>query len=162
MGPGEKQSQEADLECAYEVGKIVAGTGAVLLCGGMTGTMESAAKGAQAVGGIVVGIGSTMDKRDLNEYVDIPIMTGMHAGRNFINIVSSDLLIFVSVGSPGTLSELAFAIQLEKPVVIIRGSKKLKDYIEAFKSPSIYFTTSVSELEKEVKKIIKTFTSGRR
>lgn len=151
MGPGKNQASEADIQCAYEIGKIVSATGAVLLCGGMTGVMESVAKAAQENGGLVVGVGPTMDKHDLNAYIDIPLMTGMHAGRNFINIASSDMLIFVGVGSPGTLSELAFAIQLEKPTIIIRASQKLKDFIEELKSPSVVFVATIIELEQKVK-----------
>lgn len=79
MGPGEKQSSKEDIECAFEVGKIVAKTGAVLLCGGMSGTMEASAKGAQEAGGLTAGIGPTKDKADMNQYVDIPLLTSMSA-----------------------------------------------------------------------------------
>lgn len=153
MGPGEQQSSQEDLKYAYEIGKMVAKSGAVLLCGGMTGVMEYSAKGAQEAGGLTIGIGPTKDKKDMNKYLDIPILTGMHAGRNYMNILSSDFVIFIGVGSPGTLSELAFAIQLEKPVVIINGSKKLQDYIEEFKSPSVYFTSNLREVEEKINNI---------
>jgi uncharacterized protein (TIGR00725 family) len=136
------------------VGKIVANTKSVLLCGGMTGTMESSARGAQDMGGLVLGIGPTMDKNDMNKHIDIPILTGMHAGRNFINVLSSDILIFVSVGSPGTLSELAFAIQLNKPIIVIRGSEKLRTYVEELKAGSAYFAESISDLEKKLKELL--------
>jgi len=156
MGPGSKEAENDDLICAYEVGKIVAGTKCVLLCGGMTGTMEASAKGSSEAGGLVVGIGPTMDKLEMNKYVDVPILTGMHAGRNFINVLSSDVLIFVSVGSPGTLSELAFAIQLGKPTIVIRGSDSLKSYILGLKSKSVNFVDSLSDLQQVLMKLIKT------
>ena len=147
MGPGQKQATPEDIRCAYEMGKIVAKTGSVLLCGGMTGVMEASAKGAQENSGTVLGIGPTMDKKEMNKYIDIPVVTGMNAGRNFMNILSSDALIFVSIGSPGTLSELAYAIQLGKPSIVIRGSDKLKSYIEEFHASSVQFVDTLAELE---------------
>lgn len=110
MGSGEKEAIKSDLECAYEVGKIIAQNNLVLLCGGMTGVMEYSAKGAKDSGGLVLGIGPTTDKNEMNKYIDIPVVTGMRSGRNYMNILSSDLVVFIRVGSPGTLSELAFAL----------------------------------------------------
>ncbi len=153
MGPGEKQATQEDVECAFEIGKLVAKTDSVLLCGGMSGTMESSAKGAKEAGGLTVGIGPTKDKNDMNEYLDIPLLTGMHAGRNFMNVISSDILIFVSVGSPGTLSELAFAIQMGKPSIIIHGSEKMKDYINELSGKDIYFVDSLDELQIELNRL---------
>ena len=150
MGPGSNQATEADLKCAYEIGKIVASAGFVLLCGGMTGTMEQAAKGAKERNGLVVGIGPTMDKSDLNQYVDIPIMTGMNSGRNYINILSSDLVIFVGVASAGTLSELAFALKLNKPSIILMASEKLKAFIEEFGNRNVHFLESTTNLGQQL------------
>jgi len=146
MGPGEKEATKGDLECAFEVGKLVARTGSVLLCGGMSGTMETNAKGAQEAGGLTVGIGPTKDKTNMNQYIDIPLLTNMSSGRNYMNAISSDILIFVSVGSPGTLSELAFAIQMEIPSIVIRASVKLKSYISEFPQESVTFVDSMEEL----------------
>lgn len=154
MGPGEKQATKENIECAYHIGKLVGSAGAVLLCGGMSGTMEASAKGAQEVGGLTVGIGPTKDKQDLNQYIDIPILTAMHAGRNFINVLSSDILIFVGVGSAGTLSELAFAIQLEKPIFIVGNSQKLKDYISDFTDNKVIFLGSYEELRPHLNALI--------
>lgn len=154
MGPGEKEATQEDIECAFQVGKIVAKTGVVLLCGGMSGVMEASAKGAQEAGGLTVGIGPTKDKADMNQYIDIPLLTSMSAGRNFMNAISSDILIFVSVGSPGTLSELAFAIQMEVPSIIIRGSEKLKSYINEFAGDSVTFVDSTEELEAKLHKLL--------
>jgi uncharacterized protein (TIGR00725 family) len=155
MGPGEKQASKEDLKCAFEVGKLVAGTGAVLLCGGMSGTMEESAKGAQEAGGLTVGIGPTKDKADMNQYLDIPLLTSMSAGRNFINVISSDILIFVSIGSPGTLSELAYAIQMEIPSIVIRGSEKLQSCINEFTEGVVTFVDSMEELQAKLDELLK-------
>ncbi len=150
MGPGQKQASEKDLELAYEVGKLVGESGAVLLCGAMTGVMELSAKGAKEVGGITLGIGPVSDKAEINSFIDIPVMTGMGPARNFMNIISSDILIFISVGSPGTLSELAFAIQMNKQSFVINGSEKLKSYIEELDSNNVTFIESLEEIKSKL------------
>lgn len=90
----------------------------------------------------------------MNQYIDIPLLTGMHAGRNFMNIISSDVVIFVSIGSPGTLSELAFAIQMERPSIVMHGSEKLKSYIDEILNGVVMFADSLSELETNLKKLL--------
>lgn len=155
MGPGEKNATKEDIDCAYEVGKIVANTGSVLLCGGMTGVMEASAMGAHENGGIVLGISPTMEKKDMNKFVDIPVVTGMSSGRNFINILSSDILVFISVRSPGTLSELAHAVQQKKNSFVIRANEHLQNYISEVDSSSVKFLENASTLEEELKSLLK-------
>lgn len=154
MGAGEKQATEEDIAYAYKIGRLVGSIGAVLLCGGMSGTMESSAKGAKETGGLTIGIGPTKEKSDMNPYIDISIPTGMHAGRNFLNVLSSDILIFVGVGSPGTLSELAFALQLEKPIFIARYSSVLKNYLEDFAPSKAVFIDNIEDLKIQLDRFI--------
>ncbi len=155
MGPGQKEATESDLQIAYEIGKLVAEKDAVLLTGGMSGVMEVSARGAQETGGITVGIGPTRDKSEMNPFMDIALLTGMGGGRNFMNVLSSDILIFVSVASPGTLSELAFAIQLEKPTLVIDASEALKKYISEFKDLTVVFVDTVDEVKGQLKDLLK-------
>lgn len=154
MGPGEKQATAEDLSCAFEVGKIVGQSGAALLCGGMKGTMTESARGAKEVDGTTIGIGPTGDKADMNKYIDYPLLTSMHAGRNYMNIISSDVLVFVSVGSPGTLSELAYAIQMERPSIIIRGSDKLMAYINEMEPENLTFVDTLEELNIKLTELL--------
>jgi uncharacterized protein (TIGR00725 family) len=51
--------------------------------------------------------------------VDIPISTGLGIGRNVIIARTADAVIAVG-GEYGTLSEIAFSLQMGKPVVGIR------------------------------------------
>lgn len=101
---------------AEEVGRHVARRGAVLICGGMGGVMRAACRGAAEAGGVTIGIlpGDRADQA--NEYVKIRIVTDMGHARNFILVHSSDVLIAIA-GEYGTLSELAIALKLGKPVV---------------------------------------------
>lgn len=101
---------------AEEVGREIAKKGAILICGGLGGVMEASAKGAKAEGGITVGILPGFDPSDANPFIDIKIVTGLSHARNVLVVHSSDVLIAVS-GGYGTLSEIAIALKLLKPVV---------------------------------------------
>jgi len=101
---------------AERVGRAIAEAGAVLLCGGLGGVMEAASRGAARAGGTVVGLLPGFEARDANRWVGIPIVTGMDQARNVILVRSSDAVIAVG-GRYGTLSEIALALKLGRPVV---------------------------------------------
>jgi uncharacterized protein (TIGR00725 family) len=101
---------------AAEVGAAVARAGATLLCGGLRGVMEAAARGAAEAGGVVVGLLPGFHRRDANRWVTIPIVTGLDQARNVVLVRSCDALIAVG-GMYGTLSEIALALKLGIPVV---------------------------------------------
>ncbi len=102
-------------ETAHEVGKLIARAGAILICGGLTGVMEAACKGAKEAGGATIGILPGLNINDANPYVDIPVATGLGHGRNLIIINTAQAMIAIS-GRYGTLSEIGFALQSGKPV----------------------------------------------
>jgi uncharacterized protein (TIGR00725 family) len=101
---------------AEKVGRLVAQKDFVLVCGGLGGAMEAVSRGAKAEGGLTVGILPQEHKRDVNEYIDIPIVSGLGIGRNVIIARTADAVISIG-GEYGTLSEIAFALQMGKPVV---------------------------------------------
>jgi uncharacterized protein (TIGR00725 family) len=116
---GGHKPEKSLLREAEEVGRLIAQKGAVLVCGGLGGIMEAASKGAKSWGGITVGILPQDDSEDSNPYIDIPLATGLGIGRNMIIARSADALIAIG-GEYGTLSEIAFALQMGKPVVGIK------------------------------------------
>lgn len=116
---GGRRVEKGLLREAEEIGRLIAESGALLVCGGLSGVMEAAARGAKAGGGPTIGILPQDHRRDANPFIDIPIITGMGIGRNVIIARSADGLIAVG-GHYGTLSEIAFALQLGKPVVGLR------------------------------------------
>jgi len=116
---GGRRIDKALLAEAEEVGKLIAKSGAILVCGGLGGVMEAASKGAQSEGGVTVGILPQDNPDRANQYIDIPVTTGLGIGRNVIIARTADALIAVG-GEYGTLSEIAFALQLKKPVVGIK------------------------------------------
>ncbi len=133
---GGSQCSKEQAEAAYRVGQQVATQNAVLLCGGGSGVMEAAAKGAAEAGGITVGVLWGGDKSSANRYIRIPIVTNLGDARNPINILSSDLVVAIG-GSGGTLSEIALALKNGKEVLgydtcepIFSGGHKPNNFIK--------------------------------
>lgn len=120
MGAGDCDADTAAL--AREVGRLVAERGAVLLCGGRGGVMEAAAAGARGAGGLVIGVLPGRDARESppNPHVEVALFTGLGDGRNYVNACSSDALIAIG-GRWGTLSEIALAKKVGRPVVLLRS-----------------------------------------
>jgi uncharacterized protein (TIGR00725 family) len=104
------------LDIAYDVGRLVADKGAILVCGGLSGVMEAAARGAKRAGGLTVGILPGNSPADANAHIDIAVATGMGYSRNNLVVMNSDVLIAVD-GQFGTLSEIAYARVHDKKVV---------------------------------------------
>ena len=101
---------------AERVGAAIAAAGAALVCGGLGGVMEAASRGAARAGGVVVGVLPGLERSDANPWVTIPIVTGMDQARNVILVRSCDAVIAIG-GMYGTLSEIALALKLGRPVI---------------------------------------------
>ena len=101
---------------AEEVGRLIAQKGGIVICGGLGGVMEAAAKGAKEAGGTTIGVLPGANPDDANKYIDIPLPTGIGYARNVIIVNASQAVIAVD-GKYGTLSEIAFCLQLGVPVV---------------------------------------------
>jgi uncharacterized protein (TIGR00725 family) len=101
---------------AEEVGRLLGQKGAVLVCGGMTGVMEAACRGAKSAGATTLGILPTSTRSSSNDYVDIAVATGMGEMRNALIVRTVDAVIAVG-GEFGTLSEIALALKIGVPVV---------------------------------------------
>ena len=114
IGPGHCSQQAAIL--AEQVGREIAQCSALLICGGLGGVMAAAAKGACEAGGTTVGILPGFMMEEANPHITIPIVTGMSHARNVLVVRSSHALIAVE-GGYGTLSEIAIALKLGKPVI---------------------------------------------
>lgn len=113
---GARECSKEIEKLAFDVGYGIAKRGAILICGGLTGVMEAACRGAKEANGVTVGILPGTDKDDANPYVDIPIVTGMSVARNIILVRSSEVVIAIA-GRYGTLSEIALALNVGKPVI---------------------------------------------
>jgi uncharacterized protein (TIGR00725 family) len=112
---GGAKPEEKFLKIAYAVGQLIAKKGAILVCGGLGGVMEAAARGAKKSGGLSVGILPGNFPKDANRYIDIPIATGMGYSRNSLVVMNADVLIAID-GEYGTLSEIAYGCVHEKKI----------------------------------------------
>lgn len=113
---GGQRPDEEFLALAEEVGRLIAQRGSAVICGGLSGVMEAACKGAKEAGGLTVGVIPTIDKADANPYVDVVIATGLGTARNVVIVRSADAIIAID-GSFGTLSEISHAFEQGKKVV---------------------------------------------
>lgn len=116
-GPADATDEEASM--AEEVGRRLAERGAVVVCGGLGGVMDAAARGARAAGGLAVGILPGESRSGASPHLTAAIATGMGEGRNALLVRSADAVIAIS-GEFGTLSEIALALKTGKPVVGLR------------------------------------------
>ena len=106
---------------AEETGRLLAQRGAILVCGGLGGVVEAAARGARANGGTTVGILPGPDPAAANAHIAIPLATGLGEMRNFLIVRTAHALIAIG-GGVGTLSEIALAQRIGKPVVGLHDS----------------------------------------
>lgn len=119
IGGGTCSAKETSL--AEDVGRRLADSGAILVCGGLGGVMEAVAKGAKSNGGLTVGILPGTDPNAANSYIDLPLATGLGEMRNFLIVRVAQALIAIG-GGVGTLSEIALAQRTEKPVIGLHDS----------------------------------------
>lgn len=112
IGAGE--CSDGICEAAETIGYLIAANGATLICGGLGGVMEAACRGAKEAGGMTVGIIPGLDGG--NRHLDVVIRTGLGHARNILIVQSADAVIAVG-GGYGTLSEIAVALKIGKPVL---------------------------------------------
>ena len=115
IGSSRPRSQEL-LDLGEGVGRELARRGAMVVCGGLSGVMEAVCRGAKAEGGATIGILPGRQSEEANRYVDIPIVTTMGYSRNIIVVHTGAAVIAVG-GAFGTLSEIAYALDAEIPVI---------------------------------------------
>ena len=116
---GESRPTADMSDLAEEVGRLLAEAGATVVCGGGHGAMAAVCRGAKAAGGTTIGILPGPDASRANEWVDIPIPTGMGQARNVIIVRTGQAVIAVG-GRYGTLSEIAHALKEGVPVIGLR------------------------------------------
>jgi len=120
-------------EKAREVGRLVAEKGAVIVCGGLSGVMEAAARGAVEGGGTAIGVLPDEDRNRANEYLTYSIATDTGHARNLAVVCSGDVAIALG-GEYGTLSEIGLALKVGRPVVSL-DSWDLGEHIVGASSP---------------------------
>jgi uncharacterized protein (TIGR00725 family) len=113
---GDSSCSPEEAKLAESVGELLAKRGATMICGGLVGVMEAVCRGAKAKGGLTVGILPGQESSMANPWVDIPVVTGIGEARNVAVVKSAQAVIAIG-GSYGTLSELAYALKSNIPVI---------------------------------------------
>ncbi|GAB4279089.1 MAG: hypothetical protein Kow0056_12030 [Coriobacteriia bacterium] len=151
MGGGEADATTTEL--AYEMGAAIAREGWVLLNGGRAcGVMDASARGAREAGGLVVGVLPDSDKSRASEHLDIAVVTDMGYGRNYVNVLSSDVVVALP-GRAGTLSEIALSLSIRKPVVVV--GFELGSAFDRFREEGLLvFVDTPEEAIREVKRLL--------
>lgn len=134
---------------AFQVGQEIATQGYGMVCGGLGGVMEAAAKGCQQNGGITVGIIPQEDVQPANSFLDIVIPTGMGIMRNLLVVRTAMGLIAVG-GRFGTLSEIAFGLQLKKPLVAL-NSWDVSEAVYKAQTPSDAVSHLIEQINSKLK-----------
>jgi len=118
IGDGDPRGPDAHriLEWAEEVGQLLARGGATVVTGGLGGVMRAASQGAVAAGGATIGSLPGADPAEANEFVTIPIATGLGVVRNLVVVTASDAIVAIG-GRHGTLSEIGLALRMGRHVV---------------------------------------------
>lgn len=120
-------ADRAVCDLAARVGAAVCRGNCHLACGGRAGVMEAACRGfreARDAGGgtgVTVGVLPGGDPAEASPYVDVVLPTGLGLARNAVVVAVADGVVAVG-GAAGTLSEIAFALQLGKPLALVSGS----------------------------------------
>lgn len=137
MGPGER-AREDQVRDAYELGRLIAKEGWVVLSGGRNaGVMDAVSRGAKEAGGLTIGILPTLDREMISAAVDIPIITDMGSARNNINVLTSDLIIACGMGT-GTASEVALALKANKPVILLTENEEAKRFFTRLRPDKVF------------------------
>lgn len=116
---------------AAEVGRRLAEAGVTVVCGGLTGVMEAACRGAREAGGQAIGIVPGHDVSEANPFCTHVVATGIGHARNLAVVSSGEAVIAIG-GEWGTLSEIGFARAIGRPVIALRswslsGHERMED-----------------------------------
>ena len=143
IGVGE--ADEELYERAREVGRLIAANGGIIVCGGLGGVMEAAARGATEGGGVAIGVLPDEDRRRANEHLSYSVPTGIGQARNLTVVCSADVVISVG-GGYGTLSEIGLARKLGRPVVSL-GSWDLQGHVIVASSAEEAVKAAILEIQ---------------
>lgn len=154
MGPG-STATEIDKTNAFEIGKLIAQKGWVLLSGGRNeGVMDEVNKGAKSAGGLTIGIIPTKSNDDISEAVDVAIMTNMGSARNYINILSSDVIVACGMEA-GTASEVSMALKDNKSVILLTTNKMGNIFFKNLRPDLVTIVSSPAAVMETIEKIVK-------
>lgn len=150
---GDSSCPPEETKLAETVGEILAQRGAIVICGGLGGVMEAACRGARSKNGMAVGILPGENSSAANPWVSISVVTGIGYARNMAVVKSAQAVIAIG-GSYGTLSEIAYALKSNIPVIglntwALSQNGQQKDPIIRVNSAQEAVSTAISLAKKK-------------
>ncbi len=145
MGPN--NATKENLKDAYEIGKYVANKGYTVLTGGLNiGIQNEGLKGAKSSNGLTIGIMPFNEPEKFSEYVDIPIITNMRSGRNYINVLSSNLVIACGI-DVGTVSEISLSLVKtnNKKVILVGALNEANELFIKLRRDNVFVAKDYNE-----------------
>lgn len=144
---GASEARQATLEAAHRLGRLVAEAGWIVLTGGRpSGVMEAASLGAKSVpGSLTVGILPTGPSGPVSSAVDLAVFTGVGEARNAINVSSSDVVVACGVEGAGTASEVALALKLGRPTVLLAPSSEAAAFFRSLAGDGLLHVVDTPE-----------------
>lgn len=154
MGPGASTTEELK-KTAFELGRLIAKKGWVLLNGGRdVGVMDAVSRGAQSENGLTIGI-LPVDHNDYtSDGVDVAILTDVGQARNNINVLSAHVVIACGLGA-GTASEIALALKAKKHVILLGNTEQTVLFYKSIYSERINAAKSPVDAIELAEKILK-------
>ena len=154
MGPG-KEATKKDISNALQIGELIAAQGWVTLSGGMeNGVMGAVSKGAKNKNGLTIGILPNDDVSTHSKDLDISIITNMRAGRNYINALSCDVMVVCGMNAR-TSSEVSYAIQTQKPIILLGVDDETKIFFKKLGKELVHIVDNSKEAIDLIIKILK-------
>ncbi|HTJ52246.1 MAG TPA: hypothetical protein VL443_22445 [Cyclobacteriaceae bacterium] len=153
MGPGEGATPEQNI-VAFELGKAIAQEGWVTLTGGRSfGVMDAAMKGACDANGLTIGILPTETTKGASENAQIRIVTGMNSGRNYMAVLSSDVVVVLGMAA-GTASEVALAIKANKKIILLNQDDVTVRFFKNIGTYKILVANNIDETISHIKEYL--------
>lgn len=152
MGPGDDATAK-DLDTAFELGKLIAKQGWIVLCGGRNaGVMNAVSKGAKSAQGLTIGVIPYVNT-NISDGVEIAIITDMGDARNNINVLSSNVVAVCGM-NPGTASEVALAIKAKKNIVLLNVENKSIDFFQSLDKKRLFKAQNAIEAINFIQKLV--------
>ena len=146
---GAHDTEQRVEQLAHDIGKIVAKVGAILVCGGLEGVMEAAAKGCQQAGGTTIGLLPGTSKADANQYIEIALPTSIGYARNAMVACCADIIVALP-GSHGTSCEISYGLVYKKPVIDLgRWDRKGMIRVKNLKEAEVKIKELIREISEE-------------
>lgn len=123
---GSARASDEQRQLAEQLGAALVDNGFRVMTGGLSGVMDAALRGARRSAnyreGDTVAVLPTYDASTASEFADITVCSGMNHARNVILVASASVVLAIG-GRAGTLSELALAWELGRPIIAVGPSE---------------------------------------